>query len=166
MGVYGGVAGRAGQVLVLSVHDVLACAVVSVLFGEAEINEEHFVAVAPDAHQKVVGLDVPMDEVLVVDEFDARNHLIGEHEYGLHGKAARAKVEQVLQTGPEQVHHEYVVVLLLAVPAYVRYTHASLQYFVQFAFVQKLRVARFYGLELDGDFLLFFWGERKTQISL
>ena len=80
----------------------------------------------PDAHQKVVGLDVAVNEILVVYKLDARYHLIGEHEHGFHCEATRAKVKEVLQAGPQQVHDEYVVVFLLAVPADVRYADAAL----------------------------------------
>ena len=100
----------------------------------------------PDAHKEIVGLDVAMNEILVVYKLDARYHLIGEHEHGLHGEAARAKVKEVLQARSEQVHDKYVVVFLLAVPADVRYADAALQNFVEFTLVQELRVARFYRL--------------------
>ena len=144
VGVDGGVARRARQILVLAVHDVLARAVVAILFGQTEVDQEDFVAVAPDAHEKVVGLDVAMDEVLVVHELNATYHLIGEHKYCLHSKTARAKVEKVLERRPEQVHDQYVVVLLLAEPAYVRNADAALQDLVQLALVEQLRVSGFY----------------------
>ena len=38
----------------------------------------------PNAHEEVVGLDVAVDEVLVVDELDAGNHLVGQHQHRLH----------------------------------------------------------------------------------
>jgi hypothetical protein len=75
VGVDAGVASSAGQVLVLSVRNVLAGAVVAVLLGQAEVDEEELVAVAADPHQKVVGLDVSVDEVLVVHKLDPPNHL-------------------------------------------------------------------------------------------
>ena len=164
VGVDGRVARRARQILVLAVHDVLAGAVVAVLFGEAEVDEEDLIAVAADAHEEVVGLDVAMNEVLVVHELDAADHLVGEHEHGLHGEAARAEVEEILETRTEQIHDEYVVVLLLAVPAYVRYADAALQYLVQLALVQELRVARLHRLELDGDLLAI--GHVDAQVDV
>lgn len=142
MGIDGGIASRARQILIFSVHDVLAGAVVAVLLCQAEVDEKHFVAVAANAHQEVVGLDVTMNEVLVVHELNATDHLIGEHENRLHGEATRAEVEQVLQTGAEQIHHQNVVVLLLAVPADVWNADATLQDFVKFALVQELWMTR------------------------
>ncbi len=142
VGVNGGVARRARQILVLSVHDVLPGAVIPVLLGQAEVDQEDLVAVAADAHEEVVGLDVAMYEVLVVHELDAADHLIGQHEHCFHCEATRAEVEQVLQARSEQVHDQDVVVLLLAVPANVRYAHATLQDLVQLALVEQLGMTR------------------------
>jgi len=93
VGVDGGVPGGAGQIFILSVHNVLPGAVVAELLGEAEVDEKHLVAVSTDAHQEVVGLDVAVDEVFVVHELDATDHLIGEHQDGFHCEASRAEVE-------------------------------------------------------------------------
>ena len=38
----------------------------------------------PNAHEEIVGLDVAVDEVLVVHELDAGNHLVGQHQHRLH----------------------------------------------------------------------------------
>lgn len=71
MCVYGGVAGRAGQVLVLTVGDVLVCAGVAVFFGQAKVDYVHQVALLAEPHQKVVRLHISVDEVLGVDVLDA-----------------------------------------------------------------------------------------------
>ena len=63
----GGVAGCARQILVLAVGDVLVCACVTVLLGQAKVNDVHQVALLAQAHQEVVWLHVPVDEVLGVD---------------------------------------------------------------------------------------------------
>lgn len=70
MCVDGGVAGRAGQVLVLSVRYVLVCPGVSVLLGQAEVDDVNQVAFLPQSHQEVIGLHVSMDEVFRVDVLD------------------------------------------------------------------------------------------------
>ena len=66
---------------------MLPSPVVPVFFGQSEIDEEQFVAVSPDPHEKVVWLDVSVDEVLVVHVLDATNHLVGQHQDCLHGKS-------------------------------------------------------------------------------
>ena len=108
-----GVPRRARQALVLPVRDVRPRPAVAVLLRQPEVDDEDLVAVLPDAHQEVVGFHVAVDEVLVVDVLDARYHLVGEHQDRLLGELAPAEVEQVLETGAEQLHHENVVVALV-----------------------------------------------------
>lgn len=67
MGVDGGVAGGAGEVLVLTVGDVLVRSCIAVLLGQAEVDDVDQVALLAEPHQKVVGLDVSVNEVLGVD---------------------------------------------------------------------------------------------------
>lgn len=62
----GGVAGRARQILVLAVGDVLVGARVAKLLGQTEIDYVDQVAFLGQAHQEVVRLDVSMDEVFRV----------------------------------------------------------------------------------------------------
>lgn len=71
VGVDGGVAGGAGEVLVLAVGNVLVGAGVAVLLGQAEVDDVDQVALLAQAHQEVVGLHVSVDEVLGVDVLDA-----------------------------------------------------------------------------------------------
>ena len=73
VGVDGGVARSARQVLVLSVRDVKVRLRVPVLLGQAEIDDVDLVATLPNAHQEVVGLDVAVNEVARVDVLDPRN---------------------------------------------------------------------------------------------
>lgn len=54
MGVDGGIAGRPCEVLVLSVGNVGAGPVVTVLFGQTKVNEEKLVAVSANTHQEVI----------------------------------------------------------------------------------------------------------------
>ena len=119
--------GSAGEVLVLSVRDVLPRPVVPVLLGKTKVYQEELVTVPSDPHQEVVGLDVAVDEVLVVDILDPPNHLVGQHEDGLHGEPPGAEVEEVLEAWTKKVHDEHIVVPLLPVPAYVWYPYSSLE---------------------------------------
>lgn len=53
-----------------------ASAGVAVFLGQAKVDEVELVAVAADAHQEVVRLDVPVDEVLAVKVLYASDHLV------------------------------------------------------------------------------------------
>lgn len=70
MGVDGSVASSASQVFVLAIRDVLVGASISVLLGQAKVNDVNKVALLPQAHKEVVGLDISVDEVLGVYVFD------------------------------------------------------------------------------------------------
>ena len=128
-----------------------------------------------DPHEEVVGLDVAVDEVLVVDVpeeednvhnlfggsdvdasnlLDSPNHLIGQHEDSLHGESSGAEVEEIFEAGTEEVHDEDVVVALLAVPPDVRDADSALQDFVQLALVQELGVAGLHTLQLNSHLKL------------
>lgn len=71
MCVYRGVARCARQILVLPVRDVLVCAGITVLFGQAKVNDVDQVSLLAQPHQEVVRLDISMDEILGVDVLDA-----------------------------------------------------------------------------------------------
>ena len=76
MCINGGVARSSRQVLILSVRDVLSSPVVSIFLCESEVYEKQFIAMSADSHQKVVGFYIAMNEILVVDELNATDHLI------------------------------------------------------------------------------------------
>lgn len=66
-------------------------------------------------HQKIVRLHVSVNEVLAVDELDTTDELVSQQEDGLQAHLPVAEVEEILQTGPEELHHHHVVVVLGAV---------------------------------------------------
>lgn len=115
MGVAGGVASCAGQRLLVPVGDVLACFGVLVPLGQTEINQVNHARLAL-THKEVIRFHIAMDEVLLVHEFEATNHLICQHQRGLHGKLATTVLEQVFQRLAEQLHDEGLVVSFDAVP--------------------------------------------------
>jgi hypothetical protein len=65
------VAHGARQLLSFAVHDVLARFGIPVSLGKTKVNHTDPVCLLPDAHAKVVGLDVAMNKVLGMHEFDA-----------------------------------------------------------------------------------------------
>ena len=153
---------------------MLSRPVVPVLLGQSEVDEEQLVTVTADSHEEVVWFNVSVDEVFVVDIpreqivllvsnpylentmilLDSADHLICKHEDSLHGESSGAEVEEILQTGSEQIHDEDVVVPLLAVPPDVRDPPPALQDFVQLALVQELGVAGLHTLQLNSHLKL------------
>ena len=125
--------------------------VVSVFLGQSKVYQEQFVAVSTNPHQKVVWLDVAVDEVLVVDVLDSPDHLIRQHEHSLHGEPPGAEVEEVLEAGSEKVHDQDIVVPLLTIPPDVGDAHSSLQDLVELALVQQLGMPSLHTLQLHSD---------------
>lgn len=58
--------------------------VVPILLCEPEIDEVDDVRFADGSHEKVVGLNISVEETSRVDVLDSLNHLIGEHQHRLH----------------------------------------------------------------------------------
>jgi len=63
MGVNGGIPGRSGQILAITVRNVLASLGVTESFSEAEIDNVDVVLLFTDSNQEVIGLDISMKEV-------------------------------------------------------------------------------------------------------
>jgi len=128
VGVDGHVTGGSAERLALTVGNVLLRLWVTVLLGHAEVDDVDNVGSfgAGAADEEVVGLDVTVDQVLLVDGLHARQHLLGDHDDSLGREATVAVIEQVFERGTQQVNDEDVVQALLTEVVNVRdtsYTH-------------------------------------------
>jgi hypothetical protein len=90
---------------------------VTVLLGQTEINDIDLVAPLTNTHEEVVWLDITVDKALGVDILDAGNQLVGQEKDGLQGELPVAEVEEILQTGSEQIQNHGIVVALGSEPA-------------------------------------------------
>lgn len=153
MGVDRGVAGGASKVLILTVGDVLVRSGITVFLGQAKVDDVDQVALLAEPHQEVVRLHVSVDEVLGVDVLNAADHLVSQQQDGLEAKLSRAEVEQIFQTGPQQLHHHHIVVTLGPTPLYRRNTHSALHHLVDFALYVELWVFGLHTFQLDGYLL-------------
>lgn len=148
-----GIAGRAGQVLVLSVRDVEVSLGVTVLLRKTEINDVDLVATLANAHEEVVGLDVAVDEGLGVDVLDAGDELVGEQQNGLQGEFPITEVEKILETGAEEIENHGVVVALGAKPADEGDADTAGKGLVDAGLILELRMLGLDAFQLDGDLL-------------
>jgi hypothetical protein len=94
-----------------------------------------------------------VDKGLGVDVFDAGDELIGEEKNGLQGELAVAEVEQVLETGTQEVDDHGVVVALSTEPADEGDTDTAGKRLVNTSLIFELRVLGLDALKLDGDLL-------------
>lgn len=92
-----GVAGSAGKRLSIAVGDVLASLRVSVAFGEPEVNYVNLSFLSIDAHEKIVGFHITMEEILRVHIFNASDHLLTEHADSFEREFAAAVLEKIFE---------------------------------------------------------------------
>lgn len=109
MSVDGGVPGGSGQVLAFPVRNVLAVPL-DVPFREAEVQDKYLVTGFVQADAEVIRLDIPVDEVSVVNVFDPLDHLVDQHQHRFQGELSESLVEQRFQRRPHQIHDQNVVV--------------------------------------------------------
>ena len=107
-----GVPGSASQIFAVFVGNVDTLDVF-VALGQAKVNDVDAVAsrVCP-ANQKVVWLDVAMDDSLLVDLLDSLDELHCDHEDRLQVEVALALRMQVFKRGAQQIHHHDVKLLV------------------------------------------------------
>lgn len=73
MSVNGGIAGSASQVLILTIRDVLMCAGVTILLGQAKVYDVDQVSLLAKPHQEIIRFNVSMNEVFGVYVLDSAN---------------------------------------------------------------------------------------------
>ena len=151
MGVDRGIAGGTSQVLVLTVWDMEVRLWVTVFLGKPKVNHVDLVASLADPHEKVVWLNVSVDEGLGVDVLDAGDELIGEEEHGLEGELSVAEVEQIFQGGTKEIEDHGIVVTFCAKPTDEGDSNTSSEGFVDSGLIFELRVFGLDGFELDGN---------------
>ena len=151
MRVHGCVTGCTGQILVLTVRDVLLRLGVAVLLGETKIDAMDLVRLLADADEEIIRLDIAMDEILGVDVFDTVDHLIRQHQHGLERELAIAEVEQILKRRSQKIDNHHVVIALDTIPMNVRNANTAREDLVELGLVQQLRMLRLDTLKLDGD---------------
>mmetsp|Transcript_16937 Transcript_16937/g.33938 ORF Transcript_16937/g.33938 Transcript_16937/m.33938 type:complete len:319 (+) Transcript_16937:608-1564(+) len=141
------------QILVLPVRNMLVCLGIAILLCKPKIDDIDLVCFLAETHQKVVRLDITMNEALRVHEFDTAEHLLREHKNCLQTEFARAKIEEILQAWPQEIDNHHVVVSLDSIPAHIRKTHAALQDLENFGLIKKLRMLALHAFEFDGHLL-------------
>ena len=119
---------------------MLFCLRVTVLFGHTKIDNVDDIRGlrAWSTNEKIVGFDVTVDEVLLVNCLNARQlleiskrrlrwismsyHLLGNHHNGLDRELSMAVIEEVFEAWAEQVNDQDVVKALLTKVIYIRNT--------------------------------------------
>jgi hypothetical protein len=93
MGVNGSITCSSSQIFTLPVRDVLSITL-DVSLSQSEVENENFIGSFVEADAEVIGFDVSVDEMPVVDVLDSGDHLVDEHEDGLQGELSERLVEE------------------------------------------------------------------------
>lgn len=93
MSVYRCVSRSSGQILTVAIWDMFSGLRVSEAFSETKVNHVHIMLLLANSDQKIVWLDVSMQEMPRMDEFDTLKHLVCEHKDSLKREFALAIVE-------------------------------------------------------------------------
>ena len=126
---------------------------VPVFLGQSKINHVDLIATLANAHQKVVRLDVTVDERLCMNVLDTGDQLVGQQKHGLQGEFAVAEVEKILKTRAEEIENHGVVVTFSTEPTDKRDAHTSSERLVDTSFILELGVLGFNTLKLDRNLL-------------
>jgi hypothetical protein len=89
---------------------------ITILFGHAKVDDVDNIGRlgAGTTDQEVVGFDVTVNQVLLMDCLNSGQHLFGDHDHRFDGEAASAVVEEVFERRTQQVNDQNVVKTLLA----------------------------------------------------
>ena len=108
----GSIASRAGKVFAVFVRDVLSLAVL-VAFGKTEIDDVDVVSSRVCAtDEEVVGLDVSVNDALLMHLLYATNELHRNHQDSLEIEVPLAGLEEVFERWSKQVHHHHMELVI------------------------------------------------------
>lgn len=150
------ITGSTGKRLPLAVRDMLLGLGVSVLLGHTEVDHVDDVGRLGSwsSNQKVVGLDITVDEVLFVYRLDSGKHLLGDHDDGLDGEPTSAVVEKVLERRSEQVDDKDVVQTLLSEVVDIGNAGATNENLIRAVLIPKLWCITLPRFKFDGHLLV------------
>ena len=87
--------------------------VAHVALGQTKVDDIDLILVTlVGSNQKVVWLDVSVQETVLVDLLDSADHLESDQAGGLQVELALGLLKQVLQARPKQIHYYYVELVL------------------------------------------------------
>mmetsp|Transcript_111960 Transcript_111960/g.321700 ORF Transcript_111960/g.321700 Transcript_111960/m.321700 type:complete len:265 (+) Transcript_111960:809-1603(+) len=109
MHVDAGVSHGSRHTLTLGARDVFAGVRVAPPLSQPEVHDEDAVLSLAHTHQKIVWLDVTVEQTARVNELDTLEHLLGQHQHRLEGEQTAARCKAVVQRGALQLHDHDVV---------------------------------------------------------
>lgn len=130
---------RPCQLLIVLVADVSASPRVFVALGEPEVDDVNDVLLRGQSDQKVVRLYVTVEEPALVNKLNALQHLDRKHQDCLQRKLASTVLVQIFERRAKEVHHEHIVVSILAVVVHLGDADGPVEDLVELRLVVQLR---------------------------
>jgi hypothetical protein len=82
----------------------------TITFGKSKVNTVNKVTrPATSISNKIGWLDITMDQVAGMHQFDPLQHLVSNHEHCLERKAPTTLIELILKRWSQQVHYHEIV---------------------------------------------------------
>jgi len=133
-------------------RNMLESSGMAVPLGESEIDTVNEIAVSTTpVRDEIGGFDIAMDQMTGMHQFDAFEHLIGNHENRLERKSTSALVELIFEGRTEQIHDHEVIGILGTEIMDLGKAGCVLQFAVDLVFVTQLRTPGSVFFKLDGD---------------
>mmetsp|Transcript_112186 Transcript_112186/g.302751 ORF Transcript_112186/g.302751 Transcript_112186/m.302751 type:complete len:209 (-) Transcript_112186:3-629(-) len=121
--------------------------------GHAEVDHPHGVCTGIAADQKVVGLDISVEQTYLVHMLQAIHHLVSQAEHRLQPQALLAEVEQILERRSKQLRDHHVAKVLGLECMHERYAASALEQAASPEFSFQVLMVTLGRLHLDGNVL-------------
>lgn len=127
------------------------CAWISVLLGHAKVNQMDrvFVWETLSANEEIVWLNIPVNEIVVVDSLNEGKHLHRDLNNSFDAKFAPTPVKKILKRWAQQINDKNVVKTLLTKVVRIGDPLDTIKMLVRAVLVPQLRGLCFAGFELD-----------------
>jgi hypothetical protein len=119
--IYTGVTGSSSHGLAIRPCDVLPSLFVDVSLRQAKIDYKALFLGIRCTHQEIIWLNVSMQELIIMQNLNKRQQLVGKHTRSLNGELLFASLEKSFQRLAEKRHDQNAIVALHTVPVYCRH---------------------------------------------
>lgn len=107
----------------LLIRDMQPGSRISKFLGKAKVYQVDVVCLLAKPDQKIVRLDVSVQEILGVQVFNPRDELVRNHEHSLQREFFVAKLEQIFQRRTQHINYQDREIVFDAKPVQIRNTH-------------------------------------------
>jgi len=89
---------------------------VSVPLCKPEIDHVYYILFFAMTNKEVIWLHISVNEMIVMEEFEALYHLISQHHSSFNGEFSFAVVEEIFQARTQKIHNHCIVISFNAKP--------------------------------------------------